>query len=148
MSEIIGQCFCGKIRYCVTSPPVLFQHCHCRQCQIIHGASFVSWVGFKTDDCHIEDNEKVARVFNPGKSARCFCGHCGSHYCFTYTFIPEEWDEQSKALFGTLTYFAATTIRQNPYILDDKINPGFMQPHYHIYPENQPEWTRSFVHLT
>jgi hypothetical protein len=147
MSKVIGQCYCGKIKYQVSASPTLFQHCHCHQCQVIHGAPFVSWVGFKTDACHIEDDEKISRVFNTGKAARCFCGNCGSTYCFTYTFLPESWDAESKALFKSLTYFAATTIRQNPYKLDDKINPAFMQTEYHIYSQNQPEWTRSFVHL-
>ncbi len=135
-----GQCYCGKIRYLCSSPPTSFQHCHCSQCQGLHGASFVTWVGFRTKDCRIEDPENILKIFHTEKAERAFCGHCGTHFCFRYTQPDTTLDQQH------FTYFAATTLTQIPIKLSDEINPERYGNRQHIFEENQPYWSRDFVH--
>lgn len=38
---IEGGCFCGKLRYRLTSPPMFVHCCHCRDCQNQAGTAFV-----------------------------------------------------------------------------------------------------------
>ncbi|MCP4593531.1 MAG: GFA family protein [bacterium] len=35
-----AQCFCGAVRFEVRADPVDAKICHCRQCQLLHGAPF------------------------------------------------------------------------------------------------------------
>ena len=43
-----GGCYCGKVKFKAALPAFWAGHCHCTQCQRLHGAAFVTWVGFKT----------------------------------------------------------------------------------------------------
>ena len=33
-----AECFCGNVRYEVSAPPIDAKLCHCRACQVLHGA--------------------------------------------------------------------------------------------------------------
>lgn len=65
-------------------------HCHCHQCQQIHGAAFVTWVGFKTDDFEINDPENFFTIYDSGKADRGFCSNCGSSFYFKNNKNSEE----------------------------------------------------------
>jgi hypothetical protein len=140
VNEIRGQCYCGKIKYSAKTNPTSFQHCHCRQCQRLHGASFVSWVGFRSADCSIEDPKRAARIFNTGKADRTFCSNCGTHFAFRYRAAPD-------ANEHTYTYFAAATITYSTTQLSNELNPIERRDGFHIGAENQPEWTKDFVQV-
>ncbi|MGO9518215.1 MAG: GFA family protein [Candidatus Korobacteraceae bacterium] len=134
-----GQCYCGEITYNAVARPTSFLHCHCTQCQRIHGASFVSWVGFKSDHCGIDDPANLARIISTGKANRIFCSNCGTHFCFYYD-VPE-----NKLGQQHYTFFAATTITRTTAKLSNNINPVHYRKFLHIYKETQPEWTKEFV---
>ena len=40
MSEIVGGCLCGNIRYCCDEEPMLVGVCHCKNCQKQTSTSF------------------------------------------------------------------------------------------------------------
>jgi len=63
-------------------PPKWSGHCHCHQCQRIHGAAFATWIGFKTSDYEIVDPEGLFKIYDSGKADRGFCSHCGSSFFF------------------------------------------------------------------
>jgi hypothetical protein len=135
-----GQCFCGSVTYRIRGRATSFQHCHCTQCQRIHGASFVSWLGFRTDDCRISDPGRAAKCINTGAANRHFCANCGTHFLFEYGSA-----DGSQAADGR-SYVPAATITATTLVLDDRINaPGCER--FHIEKDRQPEWTRDFVDL-
>jgi hypothetical protein len=50
MSDMFeGGCFCGKVRYRLTSAPMFVHCCHCRNCQSQTGSAFVLNVIIETD---------------------------------------------------------------------------------------------------
>lgn len=79
-----GSCQCKKVSFEVSLPISWDGHCHCTQCQKIHGAAFVTWVGFKTDNFKILDPENKFRTYNSGIADRGFCSNCGSSFYFKY----------------------------------------------------------------
>ena len=44
-----GGCFCGKLRYRLTSAPMFVHCCHCRNCQVQTGSAFVLNALIETD---------------------------------------------------------------------------------------------------
>ncbi len=76
-----GSCACGDIQYECTESPLAMFNCHCGQCQLASGGSFVSAALIK----------ESALVFNSGKAKyfrstgeagrwtdRGFCSNCGT----------------------------------------------------------------------
>ena len=50
MSDMLeGGCFCGKVRYRLTSAPMFVHCCHCRNCQAQTGSAFVLNALIETD---------------------------------------------------------------------------------------------------
>jgi hypothetical protein len=41
MKNLEGGCFCGSVRYRLTSPPMFVHCCHCKDCQRQTGSAFV-----------------------------------------------------------------------------------------------------------
>ena len=77
-----GACQCKKVQFEVAMPPSWVGHCHCHQCQQIHGAAFVTWIGFRTADYKIIDPKNLFKIYNSGKADRGFCSSCGSSFYF------------------------------------------------------------------
>jgi len=48
-SRLEGGCFCGKVRYRLTSAPMFVHCCHCRNCQNQTGSAFVLNAIIETD---------------------------------------------------------------------------------------------------
>ncbi|MFZ2586601.1 MAG: GFA family protein [Alphaproteobacteria bacterium] len=138
MTSIHGKCFCGSVTYVATSEPTSFQHCHCRQCQHIHGASVISWVGFPTTSITFNDSHHTLTTFNSGRANRMFCNKCGTHLAFHYS-QPDQALQQEE-----FTYVAAPSLVTSVK-LGISINKPEFQSRYHIYTESQPSWTKDFV---
>src|SRR3989338_8889820 len=82
MKYATGSCQCKKVKFQVAMPPSWGGHCHCHQCQQIHGTAFATWIGFKTDDYGIIDPENLFKIYDSGKADRGFCSNCGSSFYF------------------------------------------------------------------
>ena len=78
-----GSCFCGAVEFSATLPSKWCAHCHCSMCRKTHGAGYVTWVGFETDQVTITSGENILTWFDSSKGAqRGFCGKCGSSLFF------------------------------------------------------------------
>lgn len=55
--------------------------CHCRDCQLAHGAPLVGWIAVKKANFAITADEP-ASYLAPGGSRRDFCGTCGTPLFF------------------------------------------------------------------
>ena len=75
-----GGCACGAIRYHVSAAPVATLNCHCRDCQKISGAPFVS--GFIVPTAALAVHGEVRWFETTGESGatarRGFCPACGT----------------------------------------------------------------------
>lgn len=84
MNYAKGSCYCQKVKFQVAMPPSWGGHCHCHQCQKLHGAAFVTWIGFETNDFKIIDPKNKFKIFDKGNADIGFCTNCGSTFYFKY----------------------------------------------------------------
>jgi hypothetical protein len=82
-----GGCFCGAIRFAVDAPYSHAVHCHCRTCQRLSGAPFVTWVCMPREAFRITAGEPLIRRTSP-QAVRGFCGACGSALFMDYDGWP------------------------------------------------------------
>jgi hypothetical protein len=120
MAYAVGSCYCGKVKFKAAHPAFWAGHCHCTQCQRLHGAAFVTWVGFETA-AEVIDPEKQFKTFSTGIAEQGFCQNCGSTFYLKYT-KEQEWLE--------VTYFS----RAN-FIDDPGIEPG-----QNIFYDSHAKW--------
>ena len=127
-----GGCYCGKVKFKAALPAFWAGHCHCTQCQRLHGAAFVTWVGFKTE-AEVIDPEKQFKTFSTGNAEQGFCQNCGSMFYFRYTTAMqrggEEWLE--------VTYFARANFLNDPGI----------EPDHNIFYESHAKWAEEVFSL-
>ena len=79
-----GKCACGEVNYVITDKPLFTQACHCKNCKISTGSSYVIHTMIFEDDLIVEG--KVSSTELPtgsGKGYRAFfCVNCGVYlYC-------------------------------------------------------------------
>jgi hypothetical protein len=81
--EVSGSCFCGAVCFHLELPSKWCAHCHCSMCRKVHGAGYVTWVGFETDLFNLDKGKQNLSWFesSPGAS-RGFCNKCSSSMFF------------------------------------------------------------------
>lgn len=91
MDTATASCLCGEVSITATLPSKWVAHCHCTQCQRGAGAGFVTWAGFASSGCQVNDPQHRLRWFvsSPG-AERGFCGRCGSSLLFRSQRWPDE----------------------------------------------------------
>jgi hypothetical protein len=90
-TNLEGGCFCGAVRFRLDLPSKWCAHCHCSMCRRIHGAGYVTWVGFKDSQFGLKqgDNE-LAWYQSSAQAQRGFCRQCGSSMLFKSERWPGE----------------------------------------------------------
>ncbi len=118
-TSCVGSCLCGAVHVEARLPSKWVAHCHCTYCRRAHGAPFVTWAGFATEQVSIEDPQSLLHwyVSSPG-AQRGSCARCGSPMLFT----SEEWP-------GEMHIARA--------LLDDKLD---RQPSAHVFYEAHVPW--------
>lgn len=80
---VTGGCFCGAVKFTLRLPSKWCAHCHCSMCRRIHGAGYVTWVGFDEGHFNLDEGEQALRWFRSSAEAqRGFCSACGSSMLF------------------------------------------------------------------
>lgn len=79
--ERTGGCYCGALRYAVTSDPMFQGQCYCRECQYISGGGPNLLVGFPESGFRYTQGEPRAfrRRDLEKPVTREFCAECGTH---------------------------------------------------------------------
>ena len=86
-----GTCLCGAVRFRATLPSKWIAHCHCTYCRRAHGAPFVTWAGFPTEQFSFEPDSHSPSWYESSPGAkRAFCTQCGSPLFFQSTRWPGE----------------------------------------------------------
>ena len=120
MSNYVGGCACGAVRYAVSSAPLNAFHCQCRQCQRATGTGHSSLLvmprGALTVTGEVHYFEQAA---DDGSAVnRGFCPHCGSPLLGYTSSNPD------------IVLIAAAS-------LDD---PGLFQPGKVVFTQNAYDW--------
>jgi hypothetical protein len=121
MSELLGGCACGAVRYRLTSGPMFVHCCHCRDCQRQTGSAFVVNALYEADRVEVLAGE-VAPSRMPTDSGSPHdvwrCVQCGTAL----------W-----SIYGgrtALRFVRATTLDRR----------GALQPDVHIYTRSKLPW--------
>jgi hypothetical protein len=94
-----GSCLCGAIEFQAGLPSKWCAHCHCSMCRKAHGAGYVTWVGFETDQVSFVQGENELKWYESSPGAqRGFCPHCGS----TLFFRSERWAGELHITLGNI----------------------------------------------
>jgi hypothetical protein len=91
VGEARGACHCGQVRFVARFPSRFCCHCHCASCRRAHGAAFVTWIGFPSDQVTLEAGaaDLAVHVSSPG-TRRSFCRRCGTKLFFESERWPGE----------------------------------------------------------
>jgi hypothetical protein len=115
--DLDGGCLCGRVRFCISGPPLVVTHCHCSMCRRAAGAAFITWVTLRPEYFRWTAGEP-AYFRSSAPVRRGFCPKCGTTLSFQRDDRPDEIDVT-----------AAT--------LDD---PEVVRPQDHIYWGSRLSW--------
>ena len=75
-----GSCFCGTVKFTVSSEPALMAYCHCDSCRHWSAEPVSAFTLWKQETVDITEGEDRIATYNktPG-SARKWCKVCGGH---------------------------------------------------------------------
>ena len=79
-----GGCFCGRVRYRITAPPLGVAHCHCSICRRATGAPFVTWATVARTAFGFSSGAP-AELQATSTARRTFCADCGTALTFAST---------------------------------------------------------------
>jgi hypothetical protein len=87
MTNLIGGCLCGDVRYSVSGDPVVTSICHCQQCQKQTGSAFVEVVAVNEGDFSVQGKlQTFTYIGDSGRKKNSnFCPRCS-----TVVFIAAE----------------------------------------------------------
>ena len=80
-----GRCICGQVKYKLTEKPLFTQACHCKDCKILTGSSYVINSSVLENTLVIDGEISSSVKLKGGSGAPCivyYCGKCGT-YIFT-----------------------------------------------------------------
>lgn len=95
-----GSCLCGVVRFRAEFPSKWVSHCHCDYCRRAHGAPFVTWAAFPSEQFSLEPGSESLTWYESSAGAkRGFCAVCGSPMLFQSVRWPGEM-HVARALFS------------------------------------------------
>ena len=118
--KLKGGCICGKVKYYLNEKPLFTQACHCKDCKVLTGSSYVVNSSV-LENTLIVEGEVSSTERKAGSGASCktyFCIKCG-------TYVYADYDSAVRRL----------TVRTKT--LD---NPEKFPPQAHIFTKNKDPW--------
>mgnify|MGYP001292484981 CR=1 FL=1 len=118
-----GGCICGQVKYQITDKPLFTQACHCKDCKVITGSSYVVNTSVLENTLMVEGEISSTKLTaGSGAASRAFfCTKCG-------TYVYTDYD----SAVGRLTVRTKT--------LED---PDKFPPQAHIFTRTKVNW----IHL-
>ena len=84
--SLTGRCICGQVKYRIREKPLFTQACHCKDCKIITGSSYVINTSV-LDNTLIIEGEVASTELKAGSGATSnayFCTKCGTYIYTDY----------------------------------------------------------------
>ena len=98
LQVIHGGCLCGTVRFTAELPSKWCAHCHCKMCRRAHGAGYVTWVGFASEQFKLEAGDQLKWYESSSGARRGFCTNCGS----TMLFESARWPGETHVALGCI----------------------------------------------
>ena len=98
--SLTGRCICGQVKYRITEKPLFTQACHCKDCKIITGSSYVINSSV-LDNTLIIEGEVSSTEIKAGSGALCktyFCTKCGTYLYTDYESAVGRMNVRTKTL--------------------------------------------------
>lgn len=87
---LVGQCFCGKVRYEAYAAPSDMTSCYYQTYRSIHGAPFAPFARVMRDDFQFTESEGLDDMRLTNIATRTVCQFCHSAMTMVYDAAPEE----------------------------------------------------------
>lgn len=91
MTELLGHCLCGNVRFTVRGTVKGAGHCHCESCRRAASSPVTSFFTVPRADAVLAGESLRFYVSSPGVR-RGFCGQCGSPMSFETDRRPDDID--------------------------------------------------------
>ena len=81
-----GGCICGQVKYYITEEPLFTQACHCKDCKVLTGSSYVVNSSVLENTLIVEGDVSSTEL-KAGSGASCktyFCTKCGAYVYADY----------------------------------------------------------------
>ena len=85
-----GGCICGEVKYKITEKPLFTQACHCKDCKILTGSSFIVNTSILDNSLHVEGvlTQSIKLEAGSGASYRIyFCNKCATDVYADYESV-------------------------------------------------------------
>ena len=118
---LTGGCICGEVKYKLTEAPLFTQACHCKDCKILTGSSYVINSSVLENTLIVEGKISPSEGLKGGSGKPCkayFCTKCG-------TYVYADYDSAVKRL----------TLRTKTFD-----NPENFPPQVHIFTKDKDPW--------
>jgi hypothetical protein len=119
--ELKGKCLCGAVKYKLSEKPLFTQACHCKDCKVLTGSSYVinSSVVENTLSIEGEISSTIKLQAGSGKYVQMFfCNKCGSYIYTDY-----------ESAIGRLNVRTKTLEKSEEF-----------PPQAHIFTKDKDEW--------
>ena len=119
--ELRGNCACGEVKYRINEKPLFTQACHCNDCKVLTGSSYVVNTSILENSFFLVEGKvsSTKLIAGSGKPFRVFfCNKCG-------VFVYSDYD----SAIGRLTVRTKT--------LEDK---NMFPPQAHIFIKGKDTW--------
>jgi hypothetical protein len=95
-----GKCICGRVKYKLSEKPLFTQACHCKDCKILTGSSYVVNSSVLENTLIIDGEISSSVELKGGSGAPCvvyYCDKCGTYeICFEKMYDPKiTWPKKS-----------------------------------------------------
>lgn len=130
--RLIGQCYCGAVRYQVQDAFVYAANCHCSQCRRTTGSAFKPFAGIEREKLKVVQGAGGLLIVGEPEGHDAHCAACGS---LLYSVVRD--GAFVHVAMGTLV--DAPAIRPNKHIFVGSKAPWFEitddLPQYREFPE-------------
>ena len=119
--ELKGNCVCGEVKYKITEKPLFTQACHCKDCKVLTGSSYVVNTSILDNSFFLIEGKMSTAKLTAGSGKTCkvfFCNSCG-------VFVYADYD----TAIGRLTVRTKT--------LEDA---NMFPPQAHIFIKDKDPW--------
>ena len=73
-----GKCLCGAIEFQANEIPGMVFNCHCKRCQVSHGAAFATQAFAVRSSLQFKQGQEYLKEYESTGGIRTFCSICGS----------------------------------------------------------------------
>ena len=98
--KLKGGCICGQVRYQLKEKPLFTQACHCKDCKVLTGSSYVVNSSV-LENTLIVEGEVSSTELKAGSGASCktyFCAKCGTYVYADYNSAIKRLTVRTKTL--------------------------------------------------